>query len=205
MALTRRASVIAAALLGASAALAACTSATPAATPRASAPVASTPLVTVPAAPSATLAASSTPAASATASVPASAGASSAPSHLPITTLVPGSSLDPSLSDAGVAGRITIVDDTRPERIGTDDHTGTSEILGREADNSDCSFSLSGDDFTAVAWYDDAPSGMLHQMAVRISTDVIPANDGEQRAGISDGRVYADFSSESGFGDGLLR
>ena len=41
---------------------------------------------------------------------------------------------------------------------------------------------------------------MLHQMAVRVSTDFIPANDGEQRAGITDGRVYADFSSESGFG-----
>ena len=41
---------------------------------------------------------------------------------------------------------------------------------------------------------------MLQQMAVRVSTDFIPANDGEQRAGISDGRVYADFASESGFG-----
>jgi hypothetical protein len=134
------------------------------------------------------------------ASAAASPEASSGASQLPITTPVPGSSLDPSLSDAGVAGRFTIAADTRPDRIGTDDHSGTSEILGVEADGSDCSFSFSGDEFTAVAWYDDAPNGMLHQLAVSVSTDFIPANDGEQRAGISDGRVYADFSSESGFG-----
>jgi len=92
------------------------------------------------------------------------------------------------------------VSDTRPDRIGTADHTGTSEILGRAADGSDCSYSFSGDTFTAVAWYDEAPDGMLHQMAVSVSSDDMPSNDGEQRAGITNGRVYADFVSESGFG-----
>ena len=41
---------------------------------------------------------------------------------------------------------------------------------------------------------------MLHQMSVTVPTDDMPANDGEQRNGITNGRVYADFVSESGFG-----
>lgn len=112
----------------------------------------------------------------------------------PITTPVPGSSLDPSLSDAGVVGRLTIPNDTRSGR------TGTHEIVGLADDESNCGYSLEGDEFTAVAWYDAAPNGMLHQMAVTVGTDYVPANDGEQRAGISDGSVYADFGSETGFG-----
>jgi hypothetical protein len=111
-----------------------------------------------------------------------------------VTTVVPGSSLDPSKSDAGIAGRTTIVSDTRG------DQTGTHEILGVAADGSNCSYSLDGDTFAAVAWYDDAPNGMLHQMSVTVPSDEMPANDGEQRAGISDGRVYADFVSDTGFG-----
>jgi hypothetical protein len=112
----------------------------------------------------------------------------------------PGSSLDPSKADSGIAGRLTIPDDTRPERIGTDDRTGTSEILGHADDGSDCSFSFSGDRYSAVAYYDDAPEGMLRQMSVYLPADEMPSNEGEQRTGITDGGVYADFNSESGFG-----
>jgi hypothetical protein len=135
-----------------------------------------------------------------TASPTATAPASPDVSRAPITTPIPGSSLDVTQSDAGVAGRLAIPDDTRDDRIGTADHTGTSEILGRTSDGSDCSYSFDGDTFTAVAWYDAAPDGMLHQMAVSIPSDEMPANAGEQRSGISNGRVYADFASESGFG-----
>jgi hypothetical protein len=98
------------------------------------------------------------------------------------------------LSDAGVVGRLVIPQDTR------NDFTGTHDIVGLESDSSQCSYSLDGDEFTAVAWYDAAPNGMLHQMAVTVAADEVPANDGEQRAAISNGSVYADFVSESGFG-----
>ena len=112
----------------------------------------------------------------------------------PATTPVPGSSLDPTLSDAGVAGRITIPNDTR------NDWTGTHEILGRKADGSNCSPSFDGDTYGGVAWYDDAPNGMIHQMSVSIPIDEMPANDGEQRSGITNGRVAVDFVNDSGFG-----
>jgi len=123
--------------------------------------------------------------------------ASHVPTSAPMRTPIPGSTLDPSLSDAGVAGRITIPDDTRDA---SNNRTGTSEILGLADDGSDCGYSLDGTEFTAVAWYDAAPDGMLHQMAVTIGTDYLPANDGEQRMGITNGSVYADFVSESGIG-----
>ena len=123
--------------------------------------------------------------------------ASHMPTSAPIRTPIPGSTLDPSLSDAGVAGRITIPNDTRDAN---NNRTGTSEILGLADDGSDCDYSLDGTEFTAVAWYDAAPNGMLQQMAVTIGTDFLPANDGEQRMGITNGSVYADFVSESGFG-----
>ncbi len=116
------------------------------------------------------------------------------PSPKAIRTPIPGSSLDPSLSEAGVAGRLTIPDDSR------NGWSGTHEILGLAEDGSDCDFSFDGNEFTAVAWYDSAPDGMLHQMSVTIGTDYVPANDGEQRMGINDGSIYADFVSESGFG-----
>ena len=113
-----------------------------------------------------------TPTAVATPSMQATPGGSSAP----ITTPVPGSSLDPTLSDAGVAGRVTIQNDTR------NDWTGTHEILGRAADGSNCSASFDGNSFAAVAWYDDAPDGMIHQMSVSLPIDELPANNGEQRS-----------------------
>jgi len=128
---------------------------------------------------------------------PTAAPSSEAPSEEPSSrpaTVEPGSSLDPSLSDAGVVGRLTIVNDIRGDR------SGTYDIIGLGEDGSDCSFSFEGDEFTALAWYDAAPEGMLHQMALTIPTDTVPVNDGEQRAAIPDGRFYADFVSESGFG-----
>jgi len=111
-----------------------------------------------------------------------------------VTTPVPGSTLDPTVSDAGIVGRLIISNDTR------NDYTGTHDIIGLQADGSNCSVSLDGADFTAVAWYDAAPDGMLHQMAVTVPADTVPANDGEHRAAINNGTVYADFVSESGFG-----
>jgi hypothetical protein len=193
----RRAPLLATAFV-VSVVLAGCVTATPAATPAATSSGVATPAATA----AATAAPTATAVPSATAAVtPApSSEASVEPSQAPVTTPVPGSSLDVTQSDAGVVGRLTIEDDTRPDRIGTDDHTGTSEIIGLAADGSDCDFSFSGDQFSAVAYYSDAPIGMLRQMSVYLPTDEMPANDGEQRAGIVDGGVYADFNSESGFG-----
>jgi hypothetical protein len=118
----------------------------------------------------------------------------------PVVTVVPGSSLDVTQSDSGVAGRFTIANGVGEGSLRPYDRTGTHEILGRAADGSECSFSFSGDTFGAVAWYDDAPNEMLHQLTVVVPADEMPSNDGEQRAGIADGRVYADFASDQGFG-----
>lgn len=123
-----------------------------------------------------------------------SQNASVGPSQAAVSTPVPGSTLDPSMSDSGVVGRLIIANDTR------NDFTGTHDIYGLESDGSNCSYSFDGNEFTAVAWYDDAPDGMLHQMAVTVPADTVPANDGEQRAAISNGSVYADFATETGFG-----
>ncbi len=138
-----------------------------------------------------------TPLPSAAGTAPPSApttAATSSSSPAPVPTLVPGSSLDPSLSDAGVVGRIIITNDTR------NGLNGVHDIAGVADDSSSCGYSLDGKEFTAVAWYDEAPNSMLHQMSVTVSTDFVPANDGEQRMGITDGSVYADFVTESGFG-----
>jgi hypothetical protein len=111
-------------------------------------------------------------------------------------TVAPGSSLDPSASDAGVVGQVTISNDTRANR------DGTYEIIGI-ADNgfgSGCTYSFEGDELTTVAWYDAAPDGQIHQMATTIKSDDVPTADGESNTGISDGRVYIDFVSETGFG-----
>jgi hypothetical protein len=86
---------------------------------------------------------------------------------------------------------VTITNDTRGGRDGTHD------IIAVDADGSDCSQGFS-DDFTVVAWYDDAPNGMIHQMAVSVPGDTIP--DGDGTTADIDGRVYVDFVSESGFG-----
>lgn len=125
---------------------------------------------------------------------PTLVAATATPAPTPKTTIGPTGTLDPSLSDAGVVGRLVIANDTR------NDFSGTHDIVGLAADSSGCSFSLEGDEFTAVAWYDAAPDGMLHQMSVSVPADETPANDGEQRAGIDDGSVFADFATHSGFG-----
>ena len=117
---------------------------------------------------------------------------SDAPTDAPSATA--GGSLDPSQSDAGIVGQFTITNDTRGGRDGT--HT----IVAVAADGSSCSANFDGETYTAVAWYDDAPDGMIHQMAVRVGVDDIPEEDGESTTDITDGRVYADFISEGSFG-----
>jgi hypothetical protein len=112
------------------------------------------------------------------------------PSDVPsaIPTASAGASLDPSQSDAGVVGRVTITND---ERGGRD---GTHDIIAVDADGSDCSQGFS-DDFTAIAWYDDAPEEMIHWMSVSVLGTNIPDEDGTT-SGITDGRVWIDFASE---------
>jgi len=150
-------------------------------------------------APASSQPASSVPATSAPATAPAStpaetvAPASDVPSEAP--SIEPGSSLDPSAGDAGVVGRVTISNDERGHRDGTWDIVGVKD----DGFGSGCSYSFEGDEFTAVAWYDDAPDGQIHQMAVTVAADNVPDGD-DTTAGIEDGRVYIDFVSESGFG-----
>lgn len=124
------------------------------------------------------------------------APATDAPATAAPGTLDPSASLDPSQSDAGIVGRVTIANDTR------DDRTGTHFIAGREGHGfgTDCGYSFEGDQFTAVAYNDDAQNGEIYQMAVTVPTDSMPANDGEQRFGIANGVAYVDFRSETGFG-----
>lgn len=193
MLLIRRVSLAVCAVASA-VAVVACSAAAPAASQRS--PVESMPRMTV-AGPTALApsAAASVPVAT---GVPSSAAASNEPSAQasgePRTTPVPGSSLDPDLSDSGIAARVTIENDTRGGR------TGTHEILGVADDGSECSQTFEGDEFSAVAWYDDAPAGMIHQFSVSMPIDELPANPGESRRAITDGSVYIDFVSDSGFG-----
>lgn len=179
-------------------ALAACTTAAPAATPGATTPVIATPAGTSLPSAAATVTppatAAVTPTAATTFEASPSAEGSPSQSQAPVVTIEPGSSLDVTKSDAGVAGRVTIPDDTR--EVG-DHFTGTHEIQGREADGSYCDYSFSGDEFIAYPQYNDAPVGMLYDMIVAVPTDDMPANDGEQRAGIQNGRVVADFHTAS--------
>jgi hypothetical protein len=118
------------------------------------------------------------------------AAPSEEPSVAPTATA--GSDLDPSQSDAGIVGRVTITNDTRGGRDGTHD------IIAVDADGSDCSQGFS-DDFTAIAWYDAAPEGMIHWFSVSVLGSNIPDEDGTT-TGITDGRIWIDFVSESGFG-----
>jgi hypothetical protein len=110
-------------------------------------------------------------------------------------TTGPSESLDPSQSDASVVGRVTISNDTRGGR------DGTWDIVGVKDDGfiSGCSYSFDGDEFTAVAFYDDAPDGQIRHMAVTVTSDNVPDAD-YTVTDIQDGRVYIDFMSESGFG-----
>src|SRR5688572_24196026 len=62
----------------------------------------------------------------------------------------PSEGLDPSLSDAGVVGRITINGEERdPGRP----RNGTHDIIGTAADGSRCGPSEIDDGYTAVAWH----------------------------------------------------
>jgi hypothetical protein len=92
-------------------------------------------------------------------------------------------------------GRVIISNDERGHRDGTWDIVGVAD----DGFGSGCSYSFDGDEFTAVAWYDDAPEGQIHQFAVSVAADNIPETD-DTVTGIEDGRVYIDFVSESGFG-----
>lgn len=104
----------------------------------------------------------------------------------------PGVSLDPALSDAGVVARVTLPDDTRGGR------TGTHLIVGQASAGSDCSVSFEGDEFTAVAWVDDAEDGELTRLSVTVPAADVPEGIGATQD--IDGRVSFDFISASGVG-----
>ncbi|MEX2547720.1 MAG: hypothetical protein WD830_08020, partial [Chloroflexota bacterium] len=126
-----------------------------------------------------------------TAAPGSAAPGNSAPSVQPTTG--PSASLDPTLSDAGIVARVTVSNDTRGGR------DGTYDVIGVAADASDCSFTFEGDEFLAVAWYDDAPNGQIHRFGVSVPATGVPETDGEV-LDIGDGAVSFDFTSESGFG-----
>ena len=105
----------------------------------------------------------------------------------------PGDDLDPSLSDAGVVGRVTISNDSRGDRDGVHD------IIGVAGDGSSCSVSLQGDVFTAYAGYAVGSDGEIDQMGVSLDPTLLPSAGGPP-ASTNEGRVFIDFVSESGFG-----
>lgn len=104
------------------------------------------------------------------------------------------SPLTPSRSDAGIAARVTIANDSRLET-----HDGTYEIYGVAADGSSCSASFDGTEFTAVAQDEAAPDGAIIRFSVTVRSADIPVAGGT-KADIRDGRVSFDFASESGIG-----
>jgi hypothetical protein len=121
-----------------------------------------------------------------------SAGERAADNHSSGCLAIAAASLDPSQSDAGVVAQVTLAND---EAGGRD---GIHVVVGVDADGSQGSYSLDGDEFTGVAWDDDAPNGQIHQFSVTVPASAIPDADGQTAA--VDGRVSFDFVSESGFG-----
>jgi hypothetical protein len=119
------------------------------------------------------------------------------PTAAPTTPAEPtpttAASLDPTQSDAGIAATVTITSDSRGGR------DGTHEIYGVAADGSECNGSFEEPEFIVVAWYDDAPDGMIHRFGITVAADDIPEADGTT-ADITDGSVSFDFVSASGFG-----
>ena len=105
----------------------------------------------------------------------------------------PGASLDPTRSDAGIAARVKITNDSRGGRDGTHDIYGVAE------DGSECSGAFEAPNYGVVAWYDDAPNGMIHRFSISVGADDIPETDG-MASRIEDGRVSFDFVSETGVG-----
>ena len=120
-------------------------------------------------------------------------GPTTAPTQVPsmATNAPPIASLDPSTSDAGVVAWVTVSNDARGGR------DGTYEIAGRGADGSECALDPEGDEFTLVAWKDDAPDGQLLRLSVTIPQAQLSAGGGSRT---TDGRVSFDFVSQSGFG-----
>lgn len=110
----------------------------------------------------------------------------------PPASVEPGASLDPTKSDAGIAARLTISNDTRGGRDGTHD------IYGVAGDGSECDGAFE-DGFVVVAWYDDAPQGTIRQFSIGVEKDDVPEEDGTS-SGIEGGRVSFDFASETGVG-----
>ena len=134
-----------------------------------------------PASPRSSTPASDTPTASL---APESTEPSSAPTAG--ISVPPGASLDPTQSDAGIAARVTITNDTRAGR------DGTYDIYGLDEDGSECSGAFE-DDYLVVAWYDDAPDDQLRRFSVSVEKEDIPAEDGSTTA-ITHGGVSFDFA-----------
>jgi hypothetical protein len=104
----------------------------------------------------------------------------------------PSGSIDPSLSDAGIAARVTISGDTNMGRDGTHD------IYAVDDDGSECNGSFEEPDYTVVAWFDDAPVEQIHRFGITVKAAQIPSAEGSTT--IEDGRLSFDFSAETGFG-----
>lgn len=100
--------------------------------------------------------------------------------------MAPTESLDPTLSDAGIAARVTVTNDARANR------DGTYDIYGVDEDGSECSGAFE-DDYLVVAWYDDAPDGHIRRFSVRVAHEDVPSSDGAT-TDITDGGVSFDFS-----------
>ncbi len=142
-----------------------------------------------------TSASTATPGATLTAATPTDAATPTAEITASVApNATSGASLDPSQSDAGIAARVTIVNDTR---LGGRD--GTHDIYAVADDGSECSGSFDEPDFVVVAWYDDAPDGMIHRFGIGVGADDIPTADGTT-ADVTDGGVSFDFVSPTGFG-----
>lgn len=141
-----------------------------------------------------TSASTATPGATPTTAAPtdaATATPDTTPSVAPSATS--GASLDPSQSDAGIAATVTLTNDTRGGR------DGTHEIYAVADDGSECSGSFEEPDFIVVAWYDDAPDGMIHRFGISVAAEDVPTADGTT-TDVADGGVSFDFVSPSGIG-----
>jgi hypothetical protein len=123
---------------------------------------------------------------------PTTPAATSVPSAAATPSVAPEASLDPTQSDAGIVARVTLSNDTFGER------DGTYDVIGVKADASFCPYTVGDEEFTAVAYHDDAAVGEIFQFGVTVLTSQVPVTDGVTSD--IDGRISFDFHSESGIG-----
>ena len=114
-------------------------------------------------------------------------------SATPQVTPPPLPTLDPSRSDAGIYGRVTLDNDSRADR------NSVYDIYGVVADGSECSGAFEEPDYTVAAYDDGAADGYVRRLGITVAATDIPDSEGE-KTHVTNGGVSFDFASQTAFG-----